>query len=58
MTVEFQSAVELARKIRAREISSRELTALYIDRIERHDGALNAVVARDFERGPGRGGGG
>jgi amidase len=50
MTIEFQSAIELARKIRAREISSRELTALYIDRIESHDGALNAVVVRDFER--------
>lgn len=50
MTIEFESAVELARKIRARKISSRELTDLYIDRIERHDGALNAVVVRDFER--------
>jgi Asp-tRNA(Asn)/Glu-tRNA(Gln) amidotransferase A subunit family amidase len=50
MTIEFESAIELARKIRARKISSRELTDLYIDRIERHDGALNAVVVRDFER--------
>jgi amidase len=50
MTIEFESAVELARKIRARKISSRELTDLYIGRVERHDGALNAVVVRDFER--------
>ena len=48
MRIEFESAVELARKIRTRKISSRELTDLYIDRIERLDGALNAVVVRDF----------
>ena len=50
MTLAFESAVELARKIRTKEISSRELTEFYIDRIERYDGALNAVVVRDFER--------
>jgi len=50
MTIAFQSATELARRIRAGEISSRELTELYIDRIERLDGALNAVVVRDFAR--------
>ncbi|MFU8816849.1 MAG: amidase [Pseudomonadales bacterium] len=50
MTLAFDSAIELARKIREREISSRELTDYYIDRIERYDGALNAVVVRDFDR--------
>src|SRR5262245_38505487 len=50
MAIQFESAVELARKIRARRISSRELTNLFIDRIERLDGALNSVVVRDFER--------
>jgi amidase len=50
MKIEFESAVELAHKIRLRNVSSRELTDLYIDRIERLDGALNAVVVRDFER--------
>lgn len=50
MTLEFQSASELARMIRAKQISSRELTDLYIERIERLDGAVNAVVVRDFER--------
>jgi len=50
MTLAFDSAIELARKIRDKEISSRELTDYYIDRIERYDGALNAVVVRDFER--------
>jgi amidase len=50
VTIEFQSASELARMIRAKAISSRELTDLYIERIERLDGAVNAVVVRDFER--------
>lgn len=50
MSLEFSSASELARMLRNREISSRELTDLYIERIERLDGDINAVVVRDFER--------
>lgn len=46
----FCSAGELAGRIRAREIGSLELTEHYIDRIERLDGDVNAVVVRDFER--------
>ena len=46
----FLSAGELARKIRAREISSLELTQYYINRIEQLDGDINAVVVRDFDR--------
>ena len=46
----FESAGALAGRIRAGEISSLELTDYYIDRIERLDGAINAVVVRDFER--------
>jgi len=49
MTLAFLSATELAQKIRAQETSSRELTDLYIERIERLDGDINAVVVRDFE---------
>ena len=49
MSIEFASACDLAKKIRDKEISSRELTDLYIERIERLDGDLNAVVVRDFE---------
>ena len=49
MSMEFATATELARKIREKEISARELTDLYIERIERLDGELNAVVVRDFE---------
>ena len=41
MSMEFATATELARKIREKEISARELTDLYIERIERLDGELN-----------------
>jgi len=45
------TAVELAAAIRAKEISSRELLDLYLDRIERLDrGKVNAVVTLDVER--------
>ncbi len=46
----FRSATELAGLLRRKEISSVELTRHYIERIERHDGALNAVVVRRFEQ--------
>jgi amidase len=45
----FASATALLAALRAGEVSSAELTELYIRRIERHDKALNAVVVRDFE---------
>ena len=47
----FRSVGALAQMIRDGEISSLELADYYIDRIERLDGDLNAVVVRDFERG-------
>lgn len=46
----FSSATELAQLIQRKQVSSFELTQYYIERIERFDKALNAVVARDFER--------
>jgi amidase len=46
----FATATELLAGLRARRMSARELADLYIHRIERHDGRLNAVVVRDFER--------
>lgn len=46
----FAGALELARLIRAKEASATELTRLFIERIERLDGAVNAVVVRTFER--------
>ena len=45
------TALELAAKIRNREVSSLELTEHYIDRIERLDEPVNAVVVRLFEDG-------
>jgi amidase len=46
----FASATELLAELRAGRVSSGKLTDLYIRRIERHDGALNAVVIKNFER--------
>ncbi|MDX1619922.1 MAG: amidase [Nitriliruptorales bacterium] len=46
----FGSATELAALLNAREVSSTELTELYLDRIDRHDGELNAYVHRFDER--------
>ena len=46
----FRSATQLAQAIRSKEISSLELTDLYIERIERYDEALNAVVVRCFDK--------
>ncbi len=45
----FRSAVELREGLQRKEISSRELLDLYLARIERHNPALNLVVARDEE---------
>ncbi len=46
----FASATELLAALRAGSVTSSELTELYIRRIERYDGVLNAVVIRDFDR--------
>lgn len=48
--IAFHSALELAAKIQQKEISSTELTRHYIDRIERLDGDINAVVVRIFDK--------
>ena len=40
----YRSAGELARMIRAREVSAREVVAAHIERIEEVNPALNAVV--------------
>ena len=53
MTLAFESATELAARIRQRTLGSRELTEYFIDRIQRFDRAdkpINAVVVADFER--------
>ncbi len=47
----YASAVELAAAIRSKEVSSVELTEMYIDRVERYDDKINSVVVKDFDRG-------
>jgi Asp-tRNA(Asn)/Glu-tRNA(Gln) amidotransferase A subunit family amidase len=42
----FASVRELGALIRARQVSSAELTELYLDRLERHDPALRCVITR------------
>jgi amidase len=46
----WQSARELARRLRRGEISSVEATEAHLERIEQHNPALNAVVSLDAER--------
>ena len=46
----FDSATALLGRLRAREVGARELLEYFIERIERYDSAVNAVVVRDFER--------
>jgi amidase len=48
--VATRSASELAAGVRAKEWSSRELLDLYLDRIDRLDGPVNAVVTLDADR--------
>ena len=47
----FATATELSQALSARTVSAVELAQATIDRIERHDGAINAVCVRDFARG-------
>lgn len=45
----YATATELAAAIRGGDVSSTELTAAYIERIERLDGDINAMVVRRFD---------
>jgi len=47
----FKTAVELSDALAARQVSAVELAQDAIGRIERHDGQINAICVRDFERG-------
>jgi amidase len=46
----FLSATQMSDLIRRRDISCLELLNHYIDRVERLDGPINAVVVRDYDR--------
>ena len=44
----FRSATALAAALRTREIGCRELLEHYLERVERHNPALNAIIVTDF----------
>ena len=46
----FSSAGDMVAALRAREISAVELAELHIARIEAHDGKINAIPVRTFDR--------
>jgi amidase len=46
----YKSAVELTAALTAKKVSAVELTRDAINRIERHDGKVNAMCVRDFDR--------
>ena len=48
--IAFLPAVELGRHLRDRRISSRELTALYLERLKRYDPLLHCVITLTEER--------
>jgi amidase len=50
LDIAFRSAKQLAADVRKKKIGCLELLDLYLARVEKYDGALNAVVVRDFER--------
>lgn len=50
MSWSFHSAEDLAAALRAGEVTSVELTEEAIARIEREDGAINAICVPDFDR--------
>jgi amidase len=47
----FRSATELSAALAAKKVSAVELAQDAIGRIERHDGQVNAICVRDFDRG-------
>src|SRR6266481_6075596 len=50
LDVPFRSAKQLAADIKRKKIGCLELLDLYLARVDKYDGALNAVVVRDFDR--------
>ena len=47
----FKTAIELSAALAAKKVSAVELAQDAIGRIERHDGKINAICVRDFDRG-------
>jgi amidase len=46
----FKTAVEVSAGLKAKKVSAVELARDAIGRIERHDGKINAICVRDFDR--------
>jgi len=46
----FSSATAMLRALRAHEVSAVELLELHLDRIERLNGPINAIVVKDYDR--------
>jgi amidase len=46
----FKTAAETAAALAAKQVSAVELTQATIDRIEKYDGAINAICVRHFDR--------
>lgn len=49
-----QSATALVAALKAKQVGARELLAMYRSRVDELDGALNAIVVRDFDRAEAR----
>ncbi len=49
--IAFRSASQLAKAIREKEVSSRELLDHYLERVEKFNSKINAVVTLDVQRG-------
>ena len=48
--IHYQSATELMSRLDAREIGARELLEHFLDRVERHNQAINAIIWQDVDR--------
>jgi len=46
----FTSATDMLQALRSKQVSAVELLDLHLDRIERYNGPLNAIVIKDFDR--------
>src|SRR5687767_5370715 len=46
----FTSATEMLQALRSKQVSAVELLDLHLERIERLNGPLNAVVIKDYDR--------
>ncbi|MGL4296440.1 MAG: amidase [Aestuariivirga sp.] len=50
LPLHYRSALDLARLLRARKVSARDLLDICLDQYARHNDALNAVVVTDIDR--------